>query len=206
MKPIVICIDGIIGAGKSTVTRRLKHLYKCYEEPVDKWTLLPKLYSNMKEYAAPFQFQVLFSQHDQYLSFKNIHDTVIVERCPWTSKNVFASMLIEDGFFDTDAIETYYSFHELLAYDVDHFIFLNIEAELAYERIKKRDRFAEQNISFTYLQNLKNQYEKSLKCLEPSSVTYVNGSNSIEQVESEVKNAIIQVIENYRLPDKTIII
>ncbi len=57
----IICIDGLIGAGKSTVTHRLKkNLYKCYEEPIDKWTLLPNLYNDMKKYATPFQFQVLF--------------------------------------------------------------------------------------------------------------------------------------------------
>lgn len=148
----------------------------------------------MKEYAAPFQFQVLFSQYDQYMSFKNIHDTVIVERCPWTSKNVFASMLIEDGFFDTNAIETYNSFYERLAYDVDHFIFLRVDAELAFERIKRRDRFAEQNISFTYLKSLQTKYEKSLKSRDPSTVTYIDGSNAIDQVEAEVKGAIVNVL------------
>ncbi len=46
----IICIDGLIGAGKSTVTHRLKkNLYKCYEEPIDKWTLLPNLYNDMKK-------------------------------------------------------------------------------------------------------------------------------------------------------------
>ncbi len=96
----IICIDGLIGAGKSTVTHRLKkNLYKCYEEPIDKWTLLPNLYNDMKKYATPFQFQVLFSQYDQYLSFKDCKETIIVERCPWTSKNIFTSLMIENNLF-----------------------------------------------------------------------------------------------------------
>lgn len=194
-KPVIICIDGIVGAGKSTVTRRLKNLYKCYEEPVEKWTLLPNLYNDMVSFAAPFQFQVLFSQHDQYLSFKNIHDTVIVERCPWTSKNVFADMLIKDGFFDSEAIDTYNTFYERLSYEVDHFIFLQIDADLAFDRIKTRDRFAEQNITFGYLKNLQTQYEESLKRLNPLTVTYVDGSKSVETVEQHVKEAIRNVLK-----------
>ncbi len=59
----IICIDGLIGAGKSTVTHRLKkNLYKCYEEPIDKWTLLPNLYNDMKKYATSFSISsIIFS-------------------------------------------------------------------------------------------------------------------------------------------------
>ncbi len=32
----IICIDGLIGAGKSTVTHRLKkNLYKCTKKPIE---------------------------------------------------------------------------------------------------------------------------------------------------------------------------
>ena len=82
----IICIDGIIGAGKSSLIRKLKNNFTCFEEPVEKWSLLPDLYADMKRFAIPFQFQVLFSQYDQYMSFKNINDMIIVERCPQTSK------------------------------------------------------------------------------------------------------------------------
>jgi deoxyadenosine/deoxycytidine kinase len=206
LKPTVICIDGIVGAGKSTVTRRLKDLYKCYEEPIEKWTLLPCLYNNMKEMAAPFQFQVLLSQYDQYTSFKNIHDTVIVERCPWTSKHVFTKMLMDDGFFDTSAFETYDNFYSRLAYDVDHFIFLEINAQLAFDRIKQRDRFAEQNISFEYLEKLQRQYQVCLKNRDPSTVTYVDGSKCADEVELEVRSAIEKVLKRPKTPKTSIVV
>lgn len=187
----IICIDGIIGAGKSTVTHRLKkNLYKCYEEPIDKWTLLPNLYNDMKKYATSFQFQVLFSQYDQYLSFKDCKETVVVERCPWTSKNIFTSLMIENNLFDLSAIDTYNNLYERLSYQVDHFIYIKVDSEMAFERIKKRDRFAEQNISFDYLKSLENKYATSLATLSPSTVTIIDGSNTIEEVEFDVKTAI----------------
>ncbi|QMS79388.1 hypothetical protein IIV6-T1_147 [Invertebrate iridescent virus 6] len=187
----IICIDGIIGAGKSTVIHRLKkNLYKCYEEPIDKWTLLPNLYNDMKKYATPFQFQVLFSQYDQYLSFKDCKETVVVERCPWTSKNIFTSLMIENNLFDLSAIDIYNNLYERLSYQVDHFIYIKVDSEMAFERIKKRDRFAEQNISFDYLKSLENKYATSLATLSPSTVTIIDGSNTIEEVEFDVKTAI----------------
>ena len=105
---LIICIDGIIGAGKSSLIRKLKNNFTCFEEPVQKWSLLLNLYSDMERYAIPFQFQVLFSQYDQYLLFKNINDLIIVERCPWTSKNVFAQMYIDNGLFDEASALTYH--------------------------------------------------------------------------------------------------
>jgi len=106
----IVCIDGIIGAGKSTLIRKLKNKFTCFEEPIKKWSLLPKLHSDMERYVVPFQFQVLFSQYDQYLSFKNITDPVIVERCPWTSKNVSVQMYMDNGWFDRASTETYNKF------------------------------------------------------------------------------------------------
>ena len=56
----IVCIDGIIGAGKSTLIRKLKNKFTCFEEPIKKWSLLPKLHSDMERYVVPFQFQVYF--------------------------------------------------------------------------------------------------------------------------------------------------
>ncbi len=62
----------------------------------------------MKKIRTPFQFQVLFSQYtiNIYL-FKDCKETIIVERCPWTSKNIFTSLMIENNLFDLSAIDTY---------------------------------------------------------------------------------------------------
>jgi deoxyadenosine/deoxycytidine kinase len=146
-KLVRICIDGIIGAGKSTLIQKLKKDFTCFEEPIERWSLLPSLYSNMKRFVIPFQFQVLLSQYDQYMSFKNINDIIIVERCPWTSKNVFSQKYVDNGLFDKASILTYHKFFESLSYEVDYFIYLDVEPELAWKRVKARDCYGESNIS-----------------------------------------------------------
>ena len=185
---LIICIDGIIGAGKSTLIRKLKNNFTCFEEPVEKWSLLPKLYSDMERFAIPFQFQVLFSQYDQYLSFKNINDMIIVERCPRTSKNVFAQMYIDNGLFDEASALTYHKFFELLSYAVDYFIYLDVEPELALKRIKTRDRHGEDNITLAYLESLYERYEKQLN--QTRNVFRVNANSEIETVELDVRNIL----------------
>ena len=50
----LICIDGIIGAGKSTLIRKLKNNFTCFEEPIEKCCLLPSMYSDMKRFVVPF--------------------------------------------------------------------------------------------------------------------------------------------------------
>ena len=60
-------IDGIIGAGKSTVLKLLRQNNICLEEPVADWgELLENFYEDINRYAYPFQLQVLLSQKKQY--------------------------------------------------------------------------------------------------------------------------------------------
>ncbi|CCV02440.1 Thymidine kinase [Armadillidium vulgare iridescent virus] len=210
MKPkLKICIDGIIGAGKSTLVKSLKNDYNCYEEPIEKWSLLSKFYNNMKVYSAPFQFQVLFSQYDQQNLFKTQtsknEDIVIVERCPWTSFNIFSKMLIEDGVFDKDYIETYEKFHNILSYEVDHFIFLKVDHKQAFKRVEARNRRAEQKLNIEYLHRLEKQYDKMLLFQEPPNtsgsaqrVHVVDASQTTEEIEKTVREILNSIIHYYR--------
>lgn len=183
-----ICIDGIIGAGKTTLIKSLKDTYTCFEEPVEQWTLLPKFYSDMKIYAEPFQFQVLFSQYTQYLSFKNIDNIVLVERSPETSLRIFTELLKEGGYFSENTFETYQHFVDLIGYKPDHYIYLDLDIYSAWERIQKRDRYEERNISFDYLLDLKIKYERFFA--EKENVSVVNALQPTASVLHDVKNIL----------------
>jgi thymidylate kinase len=142
----------------------------------------------MERFAIPFQLQALFPQYDQYMLFKNINDMIIVERCPGTSKNVFAQMYIENGLFDEASAVTYHKFFELLSYEVDYFIYLDVEPETALKRIRTRDRHGEDDITLAYLELLHEQYEKQLN--QTRNVFRVNANSDIGTVELEVRNIL----------------
>jgi len=113
---------------------------------------------------------------------------IIVERCPRTTKNVFAQMYIDNGVFDEASALTYRKFFELLSYEVDYFIYLDVEPELALKRIKTRDRHGEDDITLAYLESLHEQYEKQLK--QTRNIFRVNANSEIETVEQEVRNIL----------------
>jgi len=178
MPPKVICIDGIIGAGKTTLIKSLNDTYTCFQEPIHQWTLLSNLYSDMKLYAEPFQYQVLFSQYDQYQSFKNVDGLVLIERSSETSLKVFTKLLKDQGLFSDEAYSVYEKFNGLIGCKPDFYIYLDLDVRSAWRRIQDRDRFEEQNITFDYLSDLKAEYDRffightnclSVDALQPAS-------------------------------------
>lgn len=178
-----VSIDGIIGAGKSTLIRSLKSDYVCFEEPVEKWTLLPYMYKNVDDYGTALQFQILLTQFDQYEQFKNISDLVIVERCPWTAKHIFAPFTLNEY-----SQKVYDDMYEKLAYDVHYFIHLKLDPETAFERIQQRGLFYERNITLDYLDKLYDSYERNLNM---PNVFHVDASSN--EVERNVRNILQKI-------------
>ncbi|KMQ81967.1 thymidine kinase [Lasius niger] len=183
---IKICIDGIIGVGKSTLVRKLAKDYTCFEEPVDRWTLLPYFYRDPEKYGVALQLQILLTQFDQLQIFKNINDVIIVERCPWTSKNVFGSLAIPDKFK-----KVYDELYNSLAYDIDFVIYLRMDPKEAHRRIRER---GDESISYDYLVKLHEKYESLYS--EREGVHVVDASQSRENIEDSVRRIIESIIDN----------
>jgi thymidylate kinase len=97
-------------------------------------------------------------------------------------------MYIENGLFDEASAVTYHKFFELLSYEVDYFIYLDVEPETALKRIRTRDRHGEDDITLAYLELLHGQYEKQLN--QTRNVCRVNANFEIETVEQEVRNIL----------------
>lgn len=186
MSPFIVCIDGLIGAGKSTLIKRLACDYKCFPEPVDEWTLLPFLYKNLTLYGPAFQFQVLLSQFNQKQSFSNEDGLVLVERCPWTSRNVFAPLTM-----DGETLYTYDKLYKTLSYDVDCFIYLDVDPIDAFHRIRNRSP-VDNLISLDYLRRLYDSYKFNL-IAGRSNVFVVNDALPVV-VEEKVRTFLVKKI------------
>lgn len=179
-----ICIDGIIGSGKSSLITELSNDFTCFQEPVHEWSLLQNFYDDMPTYATPFQFQVLFSFHKLYSTFKNVKDKVLIERCPWSSKNIFAAMFNDNGYITPDEYKLYCNFYDKLAFNTDLFIYLNVDTDVAYDRILKRNRASERSLKLEYLELLNEKYNKALSTLK--NVVKVNANKSLKEVKENV--------------------
>ena len=101
---------------------------------------------------------------------------------------------MDNGLFDRASTQTYNKFFELLSYEVDCFIYLDVEPELALEMIKTRDRYGENNITLDYLESLRNQYEKST--VQTRNVFCVDANLDIEDVERKVRTLLKLIISS----------
>lgn len=161
--PIIISVDGNIGAGKSTIISQLKDTFKgmpnvlFIQEPVDTvWntvvdergeTLLSNFYSNPEKHA--FAFQML-----AYISRLSIlkkavgnldYDIIITERCLETDRNVFEKMLHDNGVISKMEHTVYNMWFDEFYTPVrcNAIIYIRASVDTCMDRIRQRSREGE---------------------------------------------------------------
>jgi deoxycitidine kinase/deoxyguanosine kinase len=168
--PIVISVDGNIGAGKSTIISQLKTVFEdmpnvhFIHEPVDTiWnrvvdesgeTLLSNFYKNPTEHAFTFQIMAYISRLSILAqAVKNLnYDIIITERCLETDRNVFEKMLHDQGIISKMEHAVYNMWFDEFYRDVrcNAFIYVQASVDTCMQRIKHRSRDGE-TISRDYI-------------------------------------------------------
>jgi deoxyadenosine/deoxycytidine kinase len=182
---MIVAIDGNISSGKSTVVKKLESEYRVYQEPLHKWTLLDKFYSDPRAYALPFSLQILATFADVPQDEK----LVITERSPLTNREVFSKMHVNDGTMSDADWETYKRYFDIIGWKPDAIVFIHAPASLCLRRMIQRNRTCEENVTLEYLERIEKSYETLLRF---ANVPYeiVDGTASPDVVEREVKLAI----------------
>jgi deoxyadenosine/deoxycytidine kinase len=176
-KPIVICIEGIISVGKTSLIREcLVPLWtqqglrvKVIDEPVDKWKeILPMFYEDPKRWAYHFQS-------------KAFHDRVVESKRMWDAYKNDTDMFICDrgifsdpGFMEINHIqgnvtnmemehykEWWNMWSTVVPFIPDMFIYLTVSVDEAMIRLKERSRNGENRITPEYQQLLKNFHDNT---------------------------------------------
>ena len=165
----LIVLDGLIGAGKSTLIKLLAtrlnqngYRAKAILEPVELWKstgALQHFYNNIHEHAYEFQTFVYVTRIKEMLkSIKENPDTdiFILERSTFTDKHVFFEMLKKDMI--PTRITMYYEWCELwdklYPKKPEIFVYLDTSVETSHSRLINRNRSEETNISQDYLKAL----------------------------------------------------
>jgi len=165
-------VEGNIGSGKSTFLKKLSSEFKVVQEPVDEWSKMKNANGkNILEefYEDPQRNAYLFQSIAFRSRVKNITDldeNVIVERSIYTDRMVFADVCKEDGNISeiewNDYIEWFDFIVKHIGFKPKGFIYLRTDPEKSYERINKRNRSGESNISLEYLRKLHQRHDKWL--------------------------------------------
>jgi deoxyadenosine kinase len=167
---LLIGVSGIIGVGKSTLTDSLGgHMdLKIFQEPVKTNEYLGKFYQDMNRYAFPMQVYLLNHRFRQYQQMIWENKNCIQDRTIYEDV-IFARLLNRSGIINDLDFKTYMQLFENMTSFIRHpdiVVFLDVEPEKAMERINKRGRECEKDISLEYLVTLRDGYEEWLKDIE----------------------------------------
>ena len=159
----IIGISGIIGVGKSTLSKTLGEElgFNIIKEPVETNEYLDNFYKNMSKYSFPMQVYLLnhrFKQHQQMVWSDNssVQDRTIYEDV------IFAKMLRESNMMEELDFKTYIDLFNNMSnflHRPDLILYLDVEPEEALRRVNKRSRGCESGLSVDYLYDLKKGYE-----------------------------------------------
>jgi len=185
----MVSLEGNIGAGKSTILAALESIIQkddmspvkwvFLKEPVDLWdqvcdkegrTMLSKFYSDPAKYSFAFQIMAFSTR------LKMLRDIVrenpdltgiICERSLEADRNIFASMLHADGLMEDVEYQIYQQYIQGYdaIFDLDGIIYIDSDARTCFERVSKRSREGESNISLEYLEKCRDYHERWLRPL-----------------------------------------
>jgi deoxyadenosine/deoxycytidine kinase len=173
----IISIEGNIGSGKSTLLKRITETYPdiiTVQEPVDEWneikdangkTILERYYEDQKSWAFAFQMMAFITRVTQLKKFLNRDSIVVMERSVFTDREIFAKMLRDSGKIHVIEYAIYLKwFDELVGgLQIDGVVYVNTTPEVCEQRIAKRSRKGESNISFDYLEECGRYHDEWLK-------------------------------------------
>lgn len=182
-KPIVLVVDGLIAAGKSTLISKClgptlrDRGYSVIEilEPVDEWKksgMLQRYYSDPQKYAFQFQTHVFHTRvracqkatHSAKKSDSTPH-FYLLERSVFTDR-IFMLMLLESGIVEQSEYDIYMDLWDMrkenMPFDIDAFIYLKPTIDEAMRRMEVRKRPEETGVSKEYQEALLRKHDEFL--------------------------------------------
>jgi deoxyadenosine/deoxycytidine kinase len=182
-----LCIEGVIGVGKTSLCQRLADLYngRLILENADANPFLPQFYHDRRHFAFQTQLWFLLSRYQQ------LADEL-------AQQSLFHSVTITDYLFAKDAIfaRNNLSEAELALYEQvfsvfkpriaapDCVVYLQASTETLMRRIRKRGRMYEQRIDEEYVDALNNVYNQFFFNYTDSPLLIIN-TNAIDFVGND---------------------
>jgi deoxyadenosine/deoxycytidine kinase len=173
----IICIEGNIGSGKSTLIKMLQNSdmfsnVVFIQEPVELWlnvngiNMIDKFYNNQEKYS--FAFQIM-AHNTRLLSWKkaikeNPGKIIVSERSLWTDSEIFVELLHTNNKMEQVEYTIYKNWVAMFKenFILEKVIYVNTTPDKCYEHAKKRSRDGENIISLEYLKQCKQHHDNWL--------------------------------------------
>jgi deoxyadenosine/deoxycytidine kinase len=174
-----VVVEGPIGAGKTTLTRKLADSFNAQtllELPQEN-PFLERFYRDSARYALPTQMFFLFQRMNQLrdLAQTDLFDTRVVSDFLLDKDPIFARLTLGD-----DELNLYQQLYDHLrpqAPEPDLVIYLQAQPETLIERVRKRGLPMEAGISEIYLYRLCESYSRFFYHYDAAPLLIVNTEN-----------------------------
>ena len=193
-----IAIAGNIGAGKTSLTELLAKHYNWephFEDVIDN-PYLDDFYTHMERWSFNLQIYFLKSRFNQLLKFSEQKKTIIQDRTIYEDAHIFAPNLNAMGLMNQRDFNNYlelFKLMESLIKGPDLLIYLRSSIPNLVNKIHKRGREYETNISIDYLSRLNERYEawvskydKELIIIDVDSLDFVENKKDLDSIISQI--------------------
>ncbi len=192
-----IAIEGVIGVGKTSLTKKLSDHFggRILLEQHEENPFLKDFYDNPRQFAFPVQLFFLLSRYrqQQEIPQRELFQDLLVTDYMFAKDRIFASLNLEDReliLYDKVAL--------MLERDIlkpDLAIYLQSNTERLMSNIRKRNRNYEKTITSEYIRSLNEGYNRFFLNYSDSPLLIVN-STEIDFVnkEEDFEDLIHQIV------------
>lgn len=194
-----IAVEGPIGVGKTSLARLLaiELNARLVLEEVDDNPFLARFYEDADKYALPVQLYFLLTRYNQQraLSQQDLFTQATVADYLFAKDRIFAAQNLAP-----DELALYEGVYRLLDERMakpDLVVFMSARIEVLAERLRKRNRDFERDISMEYLERISSAYrdfffyydEAPLLAVDTSEIDFVADSNDLRDLIREIARA-----------------
>ncbi|MCP1382632.1 MULTISPECIES: deoxynucleoside kinase [Runella] len=199
-----IAITGNIGAGKTTLARKLSEHYKwgVLYEAVEGNPYLADFYEDMARWSFNLQVFFLNSRFSQAQKIRSMHyQTVVQDRTIYEDAFIFAKNLADSKLMEERDYQNYLMLYETMINAIkapDLIVYLQADLPKLRSQIQKRGRDFEQSISDEYLLNLNELYENfahsyldgTLLTINVNSLDFENNAEDFDFIVQQMNKAL----------------
>lgn len=191
--PQLVSVAGIIGVGKTTLTKKLSDLLGCKPvfEAYDKNPFMPDVYAGKKELALDSQIYFLTSRIEQLGPQTLVRGQIAVSDYIFDKELIYARRLL-----NAQQLALYEKIYQQFGGKVVApvlVIYLRDSAEKCLQRIQKRNRPYEQVIKLRFLEELSTDYEQLFANWKLCPVIQISMSKFDCQRDSDINHLANQI-------------